>query len=479
MPLFLFDIYSILPLDFKFNFNVMLYSNKRKDEHIMTEDTMGSLSVKKLLIKTSIPLTFSLLISSLYNFVDSIFVSYVSENALTAVSLAAPIQNLGQAFGCAIAVGLNAVISKALGEKNEKAVKNAASAAIFLAVCLGIIMTVFGLLIAKPYYMWQSGGNEEITNYGTQYLSVVMMFAIFNKGQWVFDRFVISSGKPHLFLFTLSASSITNLILDPIFIFGYFGLPAMGTTGAALATGIGSAMGCIAGIIINRRYNKAIPIVFTMKPDKKSVVSILKVGIPSFLSRSIMTPIGIAMNSILIGFSSTAVAVYGICLKIQSLAIVIANGIGLGVIPIVAYNYGAKKYKRIHDTVKNAMIFSFVVFAVIFAMLEIFPFSVMRLFDASDEMSKIGIPALRTMSLAWLISLPNLALSPSFQGLSRGTDSMAVTLTSQAVLPLCLVFAISMFGNLNLVWFGFVLAEAFALPLGVLLWRRAVKLTLK
>ncbi len=444
----------------------------------MTDDRMGTLSVKKLLIQTSIPLTLSLLISSLYNFVDSIFVSYVSENALTALSLSAPIQTLQSAFGCGIAVGLNAVISKALGEKNEKAVKNSASAAIFLALVSGVIITALTLLIARPYFEWQSGGNEEITNYGIQYLTVCMMFAVFGMGQWVFDRFVIASGKSYLFLYTLSAASITNLILDPIFIFGYFGLPAMGTTGAALATGIGSAMGCLAGILINRKHNKTIPISFTLKPNKESIVSILKVGIPSSLVQGVMSLVGIAMNSILIVFSSTAVAVYGVCTKIQNLAVVIANGIGLGIIPIVAYNYGAKKPERIHETVRSAMIFSFAVYAVILVLLQCFPFAIMRLFDASEEMAQIGIPALRIMSLAWLASIPSLSLAPSFQGLSRGTDSMILTMTRQAFLPIILILLISRLGNLNLIWICFVASEIITMPLGILLWKRAVRLTL-
>ncbi len=439
---------------------------------------MGTLSVKKLLIQTSIPLTLSLLISSLYNFVDSIFVSYVSENALTALSLSAPIQTLSSAFGCGIAVGLNAVISKALGEKNENAVKKAASAAIFLALISGIFITVLVLLIARPYFLWQSGGNEEITNYGIQYLTVCMMFAVFNMGQWVFDRFVIASGKSHLFLYTLSAGSITNLILDPIFIFGYFGLPAMGTTGAALATGIGSAMGCIAGILINRKHNKTIPISFTLKPDRESIVAILKVGLPSSLVQVIMSIVGIAMNSILIVFSSTAVAVYGVCTRIQSLAVVIANGIGLGIIPIVAYNYGAKKPQRIHETVRFAMVFSFMVYGIILILLECFPFAIMRLFDASEDMANIGIPALRIMALAWLVSIPSLSLAPSFQGLSRGTDSMILTMTRQAVLPIILVFILSRFGSVNLIFISFVAAEIITLPLGINLWKRAVRLTL-
>ena len=445
----------------------------------MEENKMGTVKVPKLIIQTGIPLMLSLLINSLYNFVDSVFVSYVSEDALTALSLVSPIQVLISAAGLGIAVGLNAVISRALGEKNEDHVKKAAQAALFLALIAGISISVIGVLISKPYFAWQSGGNKSISKYGMAYLDIVVLFAAPNMGQWVFDRFVISSGKSNLFLFTLSAASITNLILDPIFIFGYFGLPAMGTAGAALATGIGQCMGCLAGLLINLKFNKEIPISFSFKPDKNSITSILKVGLPSALVQSITSVLGIVMNSVLIGFSSTAVAVYGACTKIQNLSTVGVHGIDNGVIPIVAYNYGARKYPRIHESVRWAMTYSLIIFAVFLVFLEGFPSAVMKLFDASDEMMAIGIPALKILSVAWLISIPCLVLGSSLQGLSRGTDSMILTLTRQAVLPLILVVILSNFANLNLIWISFCIAETVTIPLGIVLWKRAVKLTLK
>lgn len=439
---------------------------------------MGTQPVPKLLISTGVPLMLSLLINSLYNFVDSVFVSHVSEHALTALSLAAPVQILNGALGCGIAVGLNAVISRALGRKDEDGVKKAASASLFLALCAGLLIALVGILCVRPYFAWQSGGNEEIAEYGVQYLSVIMLFAVPNMGQWVFDRFVMASGRSHLFLFTLSAASITNLILDPIFIFGWLGLPAMGTTGAAIATVIGQCMGCLAGYLINRKYNKEIPIHFTLKPDKENTLAILKVGLPTTLVQGIVSVLGIVMNSVLIGFSSTAVAVYGVCTKIQNLATVGVHGINNGIIPIVAYNYGAKKHDRIYEAVRWAMIYSAVIFAVFLVFLEGFPGLVMELFDASEEMLGMGIPALRILSVAWLLAIPCLVFAASFQGLSRGTDSMILTLTRQAVLLLLLVLLVSPLKNLNLVWVTFIAAEVLTLPLGIFLWKRAVKLTI-
>ena len=218
-----------------------------------TENAMGTGKINSLVLKTGIPLMLSLLINSLYNFVDSVFVSHVAEDALTALSLAAPVQVLVSALGLGNAVGLNAAISKALGEKKPEEVKKTASAAIFLAVCAWILISIACLLGVRWYFDWQSGGSETIAAYGRDYLSICMLFSLGQMGQWVFDRFVIASGRSMLFLFTLSAASLTNLILDPIFIFGLFGIPRLEALGAAIATVIGQCVGCIAGIFINRR----------------------------------------------------------------------------------------------------------------------------------------------------------------------------------------------------------------------------------
>ena len=245
---------------------------------LMENNKLGTMTMKKLVLVNGIPLMLSLLISNLYNFVDSIFVSRISETALTALSLANPIQVLMSALGVANAVGVNAVISKALGKKDEDEIKNAASASIWLAFVFWIILALLEFVLIKPYFEFQTGGNQEIMNYGIQYLSIVMLGSLGVMGQWVFDRFTISSGKSSLFLITLSSGAITNIILDPIFIFGYFGVPAMGIKGAAIATVIGQFVGASMGIIINKKFNKEIPIHFVLKPNfSKSSVTFLTV----------------------------------------------------------------------------------------------------------------------------------------------------------------------------------------------------------
>ena len=438
------------------------------------ENIMGTEKISKLVIATGIPLMLSLLINSLYNFVDSVFVSRISEDALTALSLASPVQLLVSSLGFGNAVGLNAVISRALGEKRPDKVKKAANAAIFIALCSWILIILMCVLFVRPYFSWQSGGNETIAAYGRSYLTVCMLFSFGQMGQWVFDRFVIASGKSNLFLFTLSAASLTNLILDPIFIFGLFGLPRMETLGAAIATVTGQIVGMIAGILINRRWNKEIPFSFRLHPDGESIRSILRVGVPSTMVQVLTSFVSIAMNSILLAFSTTAVAVYGVCIKIQSVVTVGAHGIDNGIIPIVAYNYGAGKRNRIKDAVKWAVIYSVLLYLVFFILLEAVPGTVLTIFDASEYMLGIGMPALRILAAAYFISIPNMILAAALQGLSLGTKSMYLTMTRQAILPVLFAFLLKGFGILNLIWTAFVLSELIGIPLAGYLWKKAM-----
>lgn len=439
---------------------------------VQKENAMGTQKMSKLILSTGIPLMISLFINSLYNFVDSMFVSQVSEKALTALSLAAPVQLLVSALGLGNAVGLNAVISKALGRKDAKGVRKAADAAIFIALCSWLLITILCLLFVKRYFAWQSGGDAVIERYGIQYLTICMLFSLGQMGQWVFDRFVIASGRSSLFLFTLSAASVTNLILDPILIFGLFGLPRLETVGAAMATVIGQTVGMAAGIVINRKWNREIPFGFTIHPDWKSITNILKVGFPSTLVQVLTSFVGILMNSILITFSSTAVAVYGICIRINGISTVGVHGITNGLIPIVAYNYGAGNQKRVSGAVRWSILFGFLFYLLFFAVLELAPVKVLRIFEASDYMLTIGIPALRILALAWFVATPALVISAGLQGLSMGMSSMMLTMARQAVLPLVFAGILSRFGNLDLLWTGFIFAELLGIPFALWLWKK-------
>lgn len=307
---------------------------------VQTENKLGTEKISRLMLTTGVPLMLSLLINSLYNFVDSIFVSRVAEDALTALSLAAPVQMFVSALGFGNAIGLNETISKALGEKNSVKVTMVANSAIFIALC-----------------------------------------------QWVFDRFVIASGKSQLFIFTLSAASITNIILDPILIFAL----NLGTKGAAIATVIGQFVGMVAGILINRRWNKEIPFRFTLHPDVESIKTIVKVGFPSTLVQVLTGFVNVAMNSILLAFSSTAVAVFGVCCRMQGICTVAVHGINNGMIPIVAYNYGARLKNRISESIKYAIVDSVIFYIPLLLILELFPDKVMLMFKASENMISLGL----------------------------------------------------------------------------------------
>lgn len=381
---------------------------------IQNENTMGTEKVSRLVISTGIPLMLSLLINSMYNFVDSVFVSRVSEDALTALSLAAPVQVFVSAMGLGNAVGLNAAISKALGEKRPDKVRKAADAAIFIALCSWVFIAVLCVLFVKPYFIWQSGGSGVIAAYGQSYLAVCMLFSFGQMGQWVFDRFVMASGKPQLFLFTLSAA---------------------------------------------------------LHPDQESIFAILKVGIPSTMVQILTSVVSVMINSILLAFSSTAVAVYGVCVKIQSIVTVGCHGINNGMIPIVAYNYGAHKPDRIEKAVRWALLYSALLYLAFFIALKAAPGTVLKMFDASDYMLEIGKPALRILAVAWFFSMPNLVYAASLQGLSMGTKSMYLTMMRQAVFPILLIFIFRRTGILNLIWSAFALAECLAIPFALYLWR--------
>lgn len=266
------------------------------------------------------------------------------------------------ALGVANAVGLNAVISKALGEKNKEEVTKSASSAIWLAFAFWVCLATLSMFILKPYFISQSGGDMEIVEAGVSYLRIIMFASLGFMMQWVFDRFTIASGKSSLFLITLSSGAITNIILDPILIFGYFGVPAMRVTGAAIATVIGQFVGALMGVIINKKYNPDIPVHFSLKPYFKNIKNILMVGIPSGVAQAMLSIMGIYVNQILIGFSSTAVAVYGACAKIQSLIMVPIWGFNNGLVPLVAYNYGAKKLQCSYDSIKWSLIYEYGIF---------------------------------------------------------------------------------------------------------------------
>lgn len=445
------------------------------DKEKKEENKMGVLPIPKLILSTSLPLIVSLLVNNLYNLVDSIFVSHVSEDALAGISLAAPMQMIMIALGSGLAVGLNAQVSKALGEGKTDEVRKTTSAAIAMSFGAYVINVLVCLLFAKMYFNWQAGDSEVIANYGLSYLRIVMLLSFGQMTQWVYDRLLIATGKSTLFLATLGTASVVNLILDPILIFGYFGFPVMGTAGAALATVIGQTAGGVLGIYLNMKWNKEIPIHFTLHIECKYVRDILKVGIPTAIMQGIMSIMGVVINTILYTFSSTCVAIYGILMKVQNIAQICVHGMNNALIPIIAYNYGAKKKERINETIRCAFLYAGIIMAVVLAIIEFLPDKILMPFDASEEMLTMGIPAVRFMAVSYMISSVGIIFAAIFQGFGRGTYSMYLTFMRQVILLIPLLLLGAWSRNLSIVWLSFVIAELIAIPFGIFLYKRIKK----
>lgn len=442
------------------------------ENEITKENKMGTWPIPKLIISTSLPLIFSMFVNQLYNLVDSIFVSHINEDALTGISLAAPIQTIMIALGCGLAVGLNAMISKALGEKKTEEVKRTASAAMLMMIGAYLLIVVIGIIIVEPYFTWQAAGNDVIAEYGSAYIKICMFFSLGQMTQWVFDRLLIATGKSTLFLATLGTASIVNLILDPILIFGYFGFPAMGTAGAAAATVIGQSAGGLLGIYLNIKRNREIPIHFTVHVPARYFVNILKIGIPTAIMQGIMSAMGIFVNTILYQFSSTAVAIYGISLKVQNMSQIVIMGMNNGLIPIIAYNYGAKKEKRIQETIRCAFIYAAITMTIVLIILELLPDKILLLFDASETMMTIGVPAMRFLSLSYFVSTIGIMFAAIYQGYGNGVYSMYLAFMRQVILLIPFLLLGAWMGEINMIWLAFGIAETLAIPFGIFFYRR-------
>lgn len=443
----------------------------------MTENKMGVMPVGKLLVQMSLPLVASLLVSSAYNLVDSVYISRMGEAALSAVSLSAPIQTLTAALGSGTAVGLNAVLSKALGEKNQDEVRRCISSSLFIALVSYIVILIAGIFTVRPYFLAQTSDPEIIEN-GVAYLRTVMVLSMGTMFQWVLERLLVSTGKTHLFMITLTSGSIVNLILDPVFIFGWFGIPAMGAMGAGIATVFGQWTSASLAFILNRKCNREIPMRFDFRPYPKTIKNILATGIPTAMISGFTSLAAVAVNQILLAFSSTAVAVYGAILRVINMVNVLPHGFGLGIVPIVAYNLGAGKRERITKAIRCGLLYGGVLALIGTLALQIFPGPVMGLFDPSPEMLAMGVPALRILSLILIFGAVNAILSSAFQGLGKGVYSMYVSLMRQVALTIPLAWAFSLTGSLTAVWFAFPAAEGLTILLSLALYRRTRRMAL-
>ena len=431
----------------------------------VTENKMGVMPVNKLLLGMSVPMMFSMLVQALYNIVDSIFVARIGEDALTAVSLAFPLQSLMIALAGGTCVGLNAVLSKALGEKNFEKVNKSATNAIFLMILNIIVFFLIGLFAVRPFYLSQTQ-DAEIVTYGIQYLSIVLMcsFGIFF--QFVFDKMLQSTGNTIYTMITQMVGAVINIILDPILIFGLFGMPKMGVIGAAVATVAGQIIAAIVSLIFNLTKNKEVNMSFKgFKPDMDIIKQIYKVGVPSIIMQSIGSIMTYGMNQILIAFSTTATAVFGVYFKLQSFVFMPIFGLNNGMVPIVAYNYGAQKRRRLLKTVKLSVAYAVGIMTIGLLIFQLIPDKLFLLFDASEQMLKMGVPALRIISIHFPLAGICIVCGSLFQALGNAVYSMINSICRQIVVLLPAAYLLAQLGNVNYVWWSLPIAELMSLTM--------------
>ena len=430
---------------------------------IRQENKMGVMPVTKLIITMSLPIMASMLVQALYNIVDSIFVAQISENALTAVSMAFPIQNLMIAVGTGTGVGINALLSRNLGAKDYKRVNKIAENAVFLAVISYALFVVIGIFGSEAFFKSQTD-IAEIIEHGTVYTKICSCFSIGLFVQLFFERMLQATGKTIYSMFTQGLGAIINIILDPILIFGWFGLPAMGVAGAAYATVIGQICAGILGVILNHKVNKEIHINLKgFKPDFAIIRQIYGIGIPSIIMASIGSVMNYGMNRILLGFTSTAAAVFGVYFKLQSFIFMPVFGLNNGVIPVIAYNYGAGKKERVVKAIKNSAVIAIIIMAAGVVLFQTLPELLLGFFKASETMIHIGVPALRVISLSFLFAAVGIACSSAFQALGYAVYSMIMSIIRQLVVLLPVAYFISLKGDVRLVWWAFPIAEVVAI----------------
>ena len=448
-------------------------SNESKSMAVPEENKMGVMPVGRLLFSMSLPMMLSMLVQALYNIVDSIFVAKLSEDALSAVSLAFPLQTLIFAVGGGTCVGVNALLSRALGEKDFKKANDVAMNGAFLTVLSYVVFLILGLTVVKPFYVGQlNGTSSPIYGMGVDYLSTVMIFSIGVFCQMYFERLLTSTGKTVYTMLSQLTGAVINIILDPILIFGLLGAPAMGVTGAAVATVIGQCGAAILSAVFNVKFNHEVDLkIKGFRPSAKIIGPIYAIGIPSIIMQSIGSVMTYGMNLILMAFSSTAVAVFGAYFKLQSFVFMPIFGLNNGMVPIVAFNLGARNKERLVKTVKLSVCYAVGIMFIGLIILQTIPGTLLGFFNASDQMLAIGIPALRTISISFVFAGFCVIASSVFQALGNGILSMLLSFARQLLVLLPAAYFLSKLGNVNLVWWSFPIAEIMSVVMSIIFLR--------
>ncbi|MBE6030428.1 MAG: MATE family efflux transporter [Clostridiales bacterium] len=428
-------------------------------EQVREENKMGTMPIPKLLVQMSLPMMLSMLVQALYNMVDSIFVAQINEEALTAVSLVFPMQSLMIAIATGTYVGVNALLSRDLGRKDFERANQVAKNGIFLALCSYIGFATFGTLLAKPFIYFQTD-DPLIREYGVQYLTIISILCIGVYAQMIMERLLQATGKTHFSMISQMMGAVINIIMDPILIFGLFGFPALGVKGAAMATIFGQMAGMSFGIYANIKFNKEININMKgFRPNIHIIINIYKIGAPSIVMQAIGSLTTFGMNKILIQFSSTATAVYGIFFKLNSFIFMPVFGLNNGMIPIIAYNYGARKKDRIIYTMKICISAGITIMVCGIAIFWLFTPQLLAMFNASENMYEIGIPALRIIAISFSFAGYCIVSGSVFQALGNGVYSLINSICRQLVFLLPSAFILANFVGLEATWWSYPIAE--------------------
>lgn len=427
------------------------------------ENKMGFMPIPKLLFQMSLPMIISMLIQALYNVVDSIFVAQINENALTAVSLVFPVQNLMIAIAVGTSVGVNALLSRNLGERDFESANSAARNGLFLSFISYIFVAVVGALSAHTFMRVQTN-DAQIVEYGTTYMTIVTVCCFGCFMQIMFERLLQSTGRTFQTMISQATGAIINIIMDPILIFGLFGFPKLGVAGAGLATIFGQIVGMFLSMFMNIKMNKEINISFKgFRPSGATIKKIYAVGVPTIVMQSIGSVMTFGFNKILLMFTPTATAVFGVYFKLNSFIFMPVFGLNNGMVPIVAYNYGARRKDRIAQTIKLSVITAVCMMLIGLALFMLIPAQLLSLFNASADMLAIGVPALRIICISFLFAGYCIIIGSVFQALGNGVYSLIISLARQlfAILPAAFILA-KVFG-LNAVWWSFPIAEIVSL----------------
>lgn len=435
----------------------------------LTENKMGVMPVNKLLLTMSIPMIISMLVQAMYNIVDSVWVSYINQDALTAVGLAFPMQNLMMALAIGTGVGMNALLSKSLGEKNQQLVNQTAANGIFVQCICALVSMLLAVLGIRLFFEMQTD-IPHIIEYGCDYLFVCMFFCLPLYGQITFERLLLSTGKTVYSMTTQAFGAVLNIILDPLMIFGVGPFPEMGIRGAAIATVTAQFCAMLLAIYFNLKVNKEIQFseMKGFRPNGHIIRRIYAVGLPSIIMSSIGSVMTFGLNKILLSFTDTAVAAFNIYFKLQSFFFMPVFGLNNGMVPIISYNYGAQKPERLVKTIKLSITYAVGIMTCGFLVMQLIPTQLLQIFQASPELIEVGVPMLRIISIHFLMAGFCIIAGSVFQALDNPLLSMGISLCRQLIVLLPSAYLLSLTGILNNVWLAFVIAEGFSLTLSVL-----------